>query len=68
MTLVPLPSLAVQIKLASIVVHADEATSPDAKEVDVLAIRAGLADPEVQDYLKTLSDKGLLPIKRTATT
>lgn len=58
------PSISVGIKLASIAVHADEATAPGAHELDVAAIRGLLADPEVVAYLAVLADMALLPVKR----
>ena len=58
------PSVSVAIKLASIAVHADEATSPGAHALDVEAIRGLLADPEVVAYLDLLRPLALLPVKR----
>jgi len=58
------PSLSLIVKLGSIVVHADEATSPGAHELDVRAIRAGLADEEVSEWLDKMNALALLPVKR----
>lgn len=53
------------IKLASLVVHADEYTSPHAHPFDGDAIRALLADADVQAWLAGF-DPALLPVKREA--
>lgn len=58
------PSISVGIKLASIAVHADEATSGAGHPLDVAAIRGLLTDPEVVAYLAVLSEMALLPVKR----
>jgi hypothetical protein len=65
------PSLSLLCKLGSIVVHADEATEPDAsgnlitvkRHFDIAALRALLDDPEVKDWIKGMG--ALLPLKRS---
>lgn len=52
-------------KLASIVVHADELTSPSGHEFDAGALRALIGDGEVAEFIKTMSDMGLAPVKRS---
>ncbi len=54
-------------KLGSIAVHADELLSPSAAAVrghehDKIAIRGLIDDPEVQEWLKTMTV--FLPVKR----
>jgi hypothetical protein len=59
------PPLRLLVKLGSIVVHADEATTPNADHpLDVSAIRALLADDEVQRWLAQMHEEALLPVKR----
>lgn len=60
-----LPDFSVAVKLASIAVHADEATSPGAHALDVAAIKTLLADQEVMEYMETLRGMALLPVKRS---
>lgn len=56
------PSLSLLVKLGSIVVHADEYLSPSAHVFDLEALRVGLRDPEVQEWIKDMG--ALLPVKR----
>ena len=56
------PSLALLSKLGSITVHAEEMLSPDDHEFDRVALGALLADPEVQQWIKSMG--ALLPKKR----
>jgi len=56
------PSLQLLSKLGSIVVHADEATSPGSHEFDRVDLRALIDDPDVQDWLKQMGP--LVPRKR----
>jgi hypothetical protein len=58
------PSPAVLAKIGSIVVHVDEALSPDGHSFDFTALRALIADPEVQDWLTGMSAMALVPRKR----
>jgi hypothetical protein len=53
------------VKLGSIVVHADELTTPGGHEFDATAIRSLLADPDVKAFLTTLGP-GMLPVKRSS--
>jgi len=57
-------TLAFQAKLAAIVVHADELTSPGGHEFDAAALRALVQDPDVVRWIKSLGP--LAPLKRTA--
>lgn len=60
------PSLGLLCKLGSIVVHADEATEERGHQFDIVAIRNVLADPEVKAWIKAMTKKGYLPVKRSA--
>lgn len=66
--MIPTPSNRVAFLLASLVVHADELTSPGASDLDRLAIRATLADPDLEAWLASVrqADPGALPVKREA--
>jgi hypothetical protein len=55
-------SLGLAVKLGSIVVHADELTGLDGRELDRQVIRQALADPEVIQWVKDMGC--LLPVKR----
>lgn len=55
-------TLALAVKLGSIVVHADEITGPDGRELDRQVIRQALADAEVIQWIKDMGC--LLPVKR----
>lgn len=57
------PGGTILIKLASLVVHADEATSPGGHAFDATAIRSIVDDPEVKGWLDTI-EPVLLPQKR----
>ena len=57
----PLPP-ALLAKLGSIVVHADEACSDSAHSFDVEALKALIAQPDVQDFIVALGP--LVPVKR----
>lgn len=59
MTDVPIQTL---VKLGSIVVHADELTSPHGHAVDSVAIRSLLDDPDVKAWIKSMGP--MLPLKR----
>jgi len=52
-----------EIKVASIVVHAQELLSVDGREVDREALKPLLDDPDVLAWLRGF-DKALLPVKR----
>lgn len=51
-------------KLGSLVVHVDEGTSPTGHPMDWLAVRALIADEEVQRWLGEMRAAHLLPVKR----
>lgn len=55
-------SLSLAVKLGSIVVHADELTGPDGRELDQQVIRHALDDMEVIAWIKDMGC--LLPVKR----
>lgn len=57
------PGSVVQIKLASIVVHAQELLSVDGREADKTALLGLLYDPDVLRWLDKFDDV-LLPVKR----
>jgi len=52
-----------EIKVASIVVHAQELLSPDGREADRQALVPLVDDPDVLAWLRGF-DKALLPVKR----
>lgn len=58
------PSLSLLVKLGSIVVHADEFTGRNGYEYDLVAMRQGLVDPEVTEWLEEMQRRGFLPVKR----
>ena len=53
-----------EVKLASLVVHGQEFTSPSGHSFDLEAMKTILADPEVNEWLATIPEV-LLPVKRT---
>jgi len=53
------------VKLASIIVHYEEAMSEDGSPFDRQAAEAQLQDPEVQECFKMLSKNAMLPLKRS---
>ena len=55
-------TLDLAVKLGSIVVHADELTGPDGRELDRQIIRQALEDDEVSRWIKEMGC--LLPLKR----
>ena len=55
-------TLSLAVKLGSIVVHADELTGPDGRELDRQVIRQALEDTEVVAWIKDMGC--LLPVKR----
>jgi hypothetical protein len=55
-------TLSLAVKLGSIVVHADELTGPDGRELDRQVIRRALEDTEVVAWIKDMGC--LLPVKR----
>lgn len=58
------PSSSLLVKLGSIVVHAEELTSPDGHEFDVAALQGLYQDPEVKEWLEQMDKMALLPKKR----
>lgn len=56
------PSAALLSKLGSMIVHADEAFSPDGREVDKVAFYDLLRQQDVQNWMKGMG--ALLPLKR----
>jgi hypothetical protein len=56
------PSLSLLVKLGSIIVHTDEAFSPDGREVDRDVCLHLIHDPEVQEWITDMG--ALLPVKR----
>jgi hypothetical protein len=61
LTDVPLTTL---VKLGSIAVHVEEFMSRNGHELDAVAIKSLLDDPELQKWLKAMSAAALLPLKR----
>ncbi len=59
------PSAQLLCKLGSIVVHADEMTSPTAHEFDVSAMKGLFEDQEVKDWIAAMDAMGMVPKKRT---
>lgn len=64
MSVLPVPTAGVGIKLASIAVHVREAASPTGNSVDLDAAVALTEDPEVAAYCAELDRAGLLPAAR----
>lgn len=58
------PPMGLLCKLGSIVVHADELTSPDGHEFDREALKSLLGDHEVVSWLKGMRGMALIPEKR----
>ncbi len=52
-----------EIKVASIIVHAQELLSADGREADRQALVPLVNDPDVAEWLRGF-DKALLPVKR----
>jgi hypothetical protein len=59
------PALTLLVKLGSIVVHADEATSAGGHDFDLAAMRGLIADPEVATWMKRMDAMAFLPKKRS---
>ena len=57
------PPLGLLCKLASIVVHADEATSAGRHEFDIVAIKSLLDNPEVKEWITAMGV--FMPVKRS---
>ena len=58
------PSTALLCKLGSIIVHADELTSPTGHHFDREALRALLTEKEVAQWIEGMSKLALVPLKR----
>lgn len=59
------PSPALLVKLGSIIVHFDEATSPGGRlDFDLVTARQLLADPEVKEWIDKMNEAAMLPLKR----
>lgn len=58
------PEPNVLVKLGSLMVHADEITSPDAHEADAAAIRSLLSDPDIVAWREQMDALAFLPIMR----
>lgn len=58
------PGVTVLAKLGSIVGHVDEGLEETGHPLDVAAVRALLADPEVVEWMAEMGERGLVPVKR----
>ncbi len=58
------PSIRLLCKLGSIIVHAEEAMSPDGHQFDAIALKGLLSDPEVTEWLDGMRTAAFLPVKR----
>ena len=58
------PSVSLLSKLGSIIVHTEEAVSPDGHEFDQMALRQLTGDPEVKEWLLAMGELALIPVKR----
>lgn len=56
--------LSLLVKLGSIMVHADEATGPNAHHFDTATIRSLLEDSEVKEWRAEMEAMALLPVMR----
>lgn len=59
------PSVGLLVKLGSVIVHADEFTSPSGHEFDLHAMKQLLADPEVVAWIAAGTKAAMLPLKRS---
>lgn len=59
------PSIQLLVKLGSCIVHADEAMSPGGHHFDRTAFQQLLQDPDVSEWLKSMSAMAMLPRKRS---
>ena len=57
-------NLSLAVKLASLVIHCDEAFGPGGHHFDKIAIQQIIEDPEVKQWLRTF-EPGTLPVKRS---
>ena len=58
------PSIALLVKLGSIIVHLEEFMSPKRHEFDLHALQTLTGDAEVSEWLKAMDDLAFLPKKR----
>ena len=58
------PSVALLIKLGSIIVHQEELLSPGGHTFDQHALDTVRNDPEVVEWLDTMTKMAFLPVKR----
>jgi hypothetical protein len=61
------PSASLLCKIGSIVGHIEEAMTVSGHEFDLLALKALLADTEVQRWLGAMGAMAMIPLKRDAT-
>lgn len=59
------PNPALLIKLGSIIVHFDEFLGPGSHELDLMAARSLMSDPEVKQWLEDMTKDAFLPVKRS---
>jgi hypothetical protein len=57
-------SLALRVKLGSLIVHLEEYWSASGHVFDKVAVEELLRDAEVREFVKAMSHSGLLPVKR----
>jgi hypothetical protein len=58
------PSVALLVKLGSIIVHAEELLSPGGHHYDSIALRQLIEDEEVKTWLIAMDKMAFLPKKR----
>lgn len=58
------PAPGLLCKLVSVIVHAEELTSPDGHRFDADALSQLLSDPEVRAWIDGMTAAGLAPVKR----
>lgn len=58
------PTASELTKIGSIVRHVEEGLEENGHPLDVIAVRALLADEDVVDWLGRMDELGLLPVKR----
>ena len=58
------PDMPLLVKLGSIIVHAEELTSPDGHAFDKIALEQLVHDPDVVAWREAMDRAGFLPKKR----
>jgi hypothetical protein len=58
------PPVRLLAKIGSILVHVEEGHGEGGHDFDWIAVGSLLADREVQDWLDSMREKGLVPVKR----